>query len=155
MLETLNGRLKWERTGNEIRVVIPARLSWGAIRRLLDDLGVNVVAFLGIFVIAACVAYLGGHNFNSYVNSGGVHSLLRASLGYSAGLILARMVPRLFGETVVKLSPAQISIEWNSRIGRSKEVFSSPTLHSLRFVERSGGGRSEQDRTERNSVWTV
>ena len=58
MLERLAGRLKWEDANDGVRVVIPARLSWGAIRNLLEDLGVYVMASLGIFVIVGCVAYL-------------------------------------------------------------------------------------------------
>jgi len=138
MLETLIGRLKWERTGDAIRVVIPARLSWGAIRKLLDDLGVYIVTSLGLFAITGCVAYLRGLSFRSYVNNKGVHSLFMSSLGCCAGLILARMVPRLFGKTVVTLNPVKTTIGWNARLGSSKDVFPTATLHSFRFVERSG-----------------
>jgi hypothetical protein len=118
-------------------VVIPARLSWGAIRRLLQDLGVNVIAFLGIFLIAAFVAYLRGLSFRACLNSEGVRSLSSVSLGCCAGLILARIVPRLFGKTVVTLSPSQFVIEWNPRIRSATEVFPTAILHSFRFVERS------------------
>ncbi len=138
MLETLTGRLKWEQSGDGIRVVIPARLSWGAISRLLVDLGVCFVTFLGLFLIVDCVAILRGLGFHSYLHSEAVHNLYRVSLGYCAGLILARMVPRLFGKTTVMLSPAQITIEWNMRLRCSKEAFATATLHSFRFVERSG-----------------
>ena len=48
MLEVLKGRLKWERTADGIRVVIPARLSWSAIRRHLNDLGAVLVGYLGL-----------------------------------------------------------------------------------------------------------
>lgn len=139
MLERLTGRLMWERTGDGIRIVIPAHLSWGAIRWLLIDLGVYFATYLGLLAIVGCVAHLQGHSFRSYLNSEGVRNLSLTSLGCFSGLILARIVPRLFGETVVTLSPAQIIIEWNPRIRRSKEVFATATLHSLRFVERSGG----------------
>ena len=138
MLETLIGRLKWERTGDEIRVAIPARLSWGAIRKLLDDLGVVVVGYLGLFVITGCVAYLRGLSFHAFVNSEGIHTLFTLNLGYCAGLIIARMVPRLFGKTVVTLNPVKTTIGWNARLGSSKDVFPTATLHSFRFVERSG-----------------
>jgi hypothetical protein len=131
MLETLTGRLKWERTGDGIRVMIPPRLSWGAIRRPQDDLGAYVVAFLGIFASVGGVAFLRGLSFHSYLSSEAVHSLYRVSLGCCTGLVLAKLVPRLFGETVVTLSPAQITIERNSRLRRSKEVFPTTTLHSL------------------------
>lgn len=137
MLETLTGRLKWERRGDGIRVVIPARLSWGVIRRLLGDLGGYVLGFLSIFVIAGFVAYFRGLSFRSYLVSEGAHSLYFVSLGCCTGLILAKIVPRLFGETFVLLSPIQIAVEWNARIWRSKEVFPTAVLHSFRFVERS------------------
>lgn len=138
MLETLAGRLKWERTVDGIRVVIPARLSWGAIRRLLDSLGVYVLASLGLFAISGCIAFLHGLSFHSFMNNKGVHGLFMSSLGCCAGLILARMVPSLFGNTVVTLSPVKTTFKWNARLRIWKDVFPSETLHSFRFVERSG-----------------
>jgi hypothetical protein len=48
------------------------------------------------------------------------------------------MVPRLFGKTVVTLNPVKTTIGWNARLGSSKDVFPTATLHSFRFVERSG-----------------
>ena len=47
------------------------------------------------------------------------------------------MVSRLFGGTVVTLSPAQTIIQYKIPLRRSKEVFPTSTLHSFRFVERS------------------
>ena len=138
MLQTLTGRLKWERIGDEIRVVIPASLSWSVIRRLMQDLGINFLAFFGILVIVSCIAYVHGLSFSSYLESEAVRSLYIASLGCCAGLVLARMVPRLFGKTTITLSPAQITIESSSRIQRSKEVIPNSILHSFRFVDQAG-----------------
>jgi hypothetical protein len=138
MFETLTGRLKWEQTVDGIRLVIPARLCWGSIRKLLDDLGVYVVTSLGLFAITGCAAYLRGLSLHAYLNNEGVHSLVRISLGRWAGLILARIVPGLFGNTVVTLSPPKTTIKWNARFGSSTDVFPTATLHSFRFVERSG-----------------
>src|SRR5580700_1527259 len=104
MIETLAGRLKWERMSDGIRVVIPARMSWGAVRWLLIDLGIYVGAFLSIFVILSCIALLRGLRFYTFLNSHGMHSFYLTSLGCCTGLILARTVPRLFGATVVTLS---------------------------------------------------
>ena len=143
MLEILTGRLKWEQTDDGIRVVIPSRLSWGAIRRLLIDLGIAVVAYLGLLAIVGCVAYLRGLSFLSFVNNEGIHSFFRVSLGYLAGLIIAKMVPRLFGKTVVTLGPVKVTIEWNGRLGSSKEVFPTQTLHSFRFVVQNKIGQNE------------
>lgn len=138
MLETLVGRLKWERTCDGIRVVIPARMSWGAIRNTLEDLGVYIATFLGLFLIVGCIAWFRGLGFRSYLNSEAVYSLGLCSLGCCTGLILARMIPRVFGETVVNMTPVQLTIEWKMRLRRSKDVYPTATLHSLRFIEHSG-----------------
>jgi len=138
MFETLTGRLKWEQTVDGIRLVIPARLSWGAIRRLLIDLSAAVVGNMSIFVIAGCVAYLRHLSFSSYVNSEGIRTLFTLTLSYCAVLILTRMVPRLFGKAVVTLSPTKTTIKWNARLGSSTNVFPTATLHSFRFVEPAG-----------------
>jgi len=138
MLEPLVGRLRWERTDGGIRIVIPARLSWGAIRRLLDDLWIPVLGYFGIFAIAGCVAYLRGLSAAFFLRSEGVASLLWISLGYCAGLVVVRIVPLLFGETIVKLSPAQITIVRNSRIRHWKQIAPTGNLHRMRFVEQSG-----------------
>lgn len=45
MLEPLAGRLKWERTGDGIRVVIPARLDGYAIRHILLRDGIFIVVY--------------------------------------------------------------------------------------------------------------
>jgi hypothetical protein len=66
-----------------------------------------------------------------------MHSLYLTSLGCCTGLIIARTVPRLFGATIVTLSPDQITVEWNSRLRRDKGVFPTATLRGFRFVERS------------------
>jgi hypothetical protein len=137
MIETLTGRLKWERIGGGIRVVIPARMSWGAVRRLLIDLSVYIGAFLCLFLIVGCVAFFRGLNFHTFLNSHGMHSLYLTSLGCCTGLIIARTVPRLFGATIVTISPDQITVEWNSRLRRDKGVFPTATLRGFRFVERS------------------
>jgi hypothetical protein len=138
MLEPLAGRLKWERTDGGIRIVIPARQSWGAIRRLLDDLWVAILAYLGIVAIAGCVAYFRGLSAASFLKSDGVTSLFLASLGYCAGLVLVRMIPRLFGETIVTLTPAQIMIVWNIRIRHWTQTAPTVNLQSIDFIERSG-----------------
>jgi hypothetical protein len=138
MIETLTGRLKWERLGDRVRVVIPARMSWGAVRRLLIDLGVCALAYLGILVIVGCVGFYRGLNFHTFLNSHGMQSFYRISLGYCTGLVFARMIPRLFGATVVTLSPDRLMIEWNLRIRRNKSVFPTATIRGFRFVERSG-----------------
>ena len=137
MLEALTGRLKWEQNRYGIRVVIPARLSWGATRGLLTDLGAYLVGFLCIFVIAGCIGFVRGLSFHSFLESHGMHSLYISAIGCCTGLVLAKMVPRLFGETVVTLSPTQITIEWNTRIRRLKEVFPTATVRAIRFVERT------------------
>jgi len=151
MLERLAGRLKWEDANDGVRVVIPARLSWGAIRNLLEDLGVYVMASLGIFVIVGCVAYLRGLSFHSFLSNSGIQSFYFCSLGSYAGLILARTLPRLFGETVVTLNPAKFTIEWNAPLSRSTEVFPTATLQCFRFVE-SPGERPIQNKIGQNEI---
>lgn len=137
MLETLAGRVKWEHTGDGIRVVIPARLSWGATLRLLKDLGAYFAAFSSIFVTAGSVAWFRGLSFHSFITSKGIYSLYLSSLGCCSGLVLARVIPRIFGETVVTMSPDQTTIEWNARASRSKAALPTAILHNFRFVERS------------------
>jgi hypothetical protein len=75
---------------------------------------------------------------HSYLSSEGVHSLLWISFGYGIGLIFSRMTPLLFGETVVTLSSAEMTIKYKFSPRRSKEIFPTSTLHSFHFVERSG-----------------
>jgi hypothetical protein len=113
-------------------------MSWGAFRLLLIDLAVSVGAFLCIFLIVGCIAFLRGVGFHTFLSSHGVHNFYLTSLGCCAGLILARTVPRLFGATVVSLSPDWITIEWNSRIRRDKDVFPTATVRGFRFIDRLG-----------------
>jgi len=138
MLQTLSGRLRRECTDEGIILVIPARMSWGVIRKLVEDVCVSLVAFLLIAVIAGCVAFVRGLDSRSFLQSKGIHSLLIGAIGYCSGLILIRMIAALFGKTILRLNPSQNVLEVNWSFKRSKAVYPSATAHSFRFVERLG-----------------
>ncbi len=139
MLEPLAGRLKWERTTDGICVVIPARLSWGAARKPVEDICAGIFGFLAIFAIGYVIEAIRGVSANAYMKSQGVSSLIFGSLGYCIGGVFWGIIAKLFGKTVVLLSAANMAIERKAVIRRSsKEVFFTAGLHNLIYVEKSG-----------------
>lgn len=138
MVETLAGRLEWEQTGDGVRMVLPARLSWGVIQQLLPELGAYFVAFLGLFAIVSCIACLRGLSFGYVLNSEAMHRLYLGFPGCSAGLVLARILPRALGKTVITLSTDSIVIDRGSPLKRSKESYPVSIIQGFSFVERSG-----------------
>lgn len=130
-LETLAGRLKWESTADGIRVVIPARLNWESFRRSL----VQACVLGSIFVAIDYCCARWPHTTTTAPSGYWWHDLLCVGIG----VVIGGMIPRLFGRTLVTVSPSNLTIQWKSRIWRSKkEVYSTGDVHSLRFVEKPG-----------------
>ncbi len=118
MLEKLAGRLKWERTGNGIRVVIPVRFPFMA-----------VLSGMGVISLPFCVVSI-------FDKLGGVTGPLPVATIW-VGLILGVMQMMIFFTTkhVLTLSPAETTVQ--SRvlgIGVRKHTFATSRQRNLRFV---------------------
>jgi hypothetical protein len=125
MLETLAGRLKWERTSDGIRVVIPARFSWSTMRKhLWEPCFYSLIFFL-------------------------VEPFLRspheAGLGWKERLAMCAMifvlwfVASLFpGKIILTLNPSTMIIQRRSfGLKRSTCTYLNERLNALRFVART------------------
>lgn len=121
MLETLAGRIKWEKTEEGIRVVIPARFSS---RKFLRDF------FLEIWVPAVLYAMC-WHFMAS-------RDRWAMALGWVPVSVIGVFLLMLTARTVLLLDPSLLTIEFRSfwRM-RSKSKFPTKRLDSLRFVDAS------------------
>lgn len=139
-LETLAGRLRWEPTADGIRFVIPARLNWETLRRLL----VRTCLLSSIFVAIDYCCARWPHATTTVLPNG---YWWREFLSVGIGVFIVAVIPRLFGRTLVTVSPSNLTIQWKSRIWlrSKKEVYSTGDVHSLRFVEKSGKHRIQNE----------
>jgi hypothetical protein len=125
MLETLAGRLKWERVGDGIRVVIPARFPWMATRHML------ILNSFGIFVpIAMMSAY-------SYLN-GEPESWRGILIGSAFGLITGYLGFMLTARTILSLDQSSITFQYRSfGIKRGTKKYLNEQLNNLQFISSS------------------
>jgi hypothetical protein len=135
MLEPLAGRLKWERTADGIRVVIPARLDRPIARNLLFMAFAMVCGILAVDYSDFLISSFGA----------GAHSkphLFEDVCCVCVGLFIGAVPPRIFGRTVLSLTPVRLTIDWRPRVWwPEKRQFSTDVLHNLRFASKSGGFR--------------
>jgi hypothetical protein len=121
MLETLAGRLKWEKTEQGIRVVIPARYSP---KRILHKLLVEIWLPAIIYGVLWCFLTKGA-------KWGG-------PLGWASGAVIAFFILMLTGRTVLFLDESKLTIEFRSFwIRRSTSRYSTARLSNLHFVAAS------------------
>jgi hypothetical protein len=123
MLETLAGRLKWERTIQGIRIEIPARLSWVA---LFLTGWLAFWLYAGARIIGKMLA---GDDQSSWA--------LVWLVGWAAGACFAGcwLIWSVGGRTTLSLDPAEMriqrrvfGIEWDTRSYRTSSV------HNLRYI---------------------
>jgi hypothetical protein len=118
MLEKLAGRLKWERTGDSIRVVIPVRFQSFVV---LSGMGVISLPFC----VVAILDKLRG--FNAPV------PLATVWVGLSLGVI--QMTIFFTAKHVLTLSPVEMAIQSRTLgIGVKKRSYATSRLRNLRFV---------------------
>jgi hypothetical protein len=120
MLETLAGRLKWERTGDGIRVELPAPLDWPNTCRVIVPLA-----------FAECLIIWVSHGFHPTSTVVGVFTISFALL-YAAPRIWQILARR----TILTPTPAEMALNrgtlecrWNRR------VFANGRVHNLRYCE--------------------
>jgi hypothetical protein len=128
MLETLNGKLKWERTPQGIRVEIPARLDWAVVA-----MGVVVALWA---LVASAVAPLSVLTHDAPGFAAWFFALCFLALACAAASLL---VWNFKGKTTLTLDPAEMKLvrhvlghEWNTRVFQTREV------RNLRYLPSSG-----------------
>ncbi|MGA3345529.1 MAG: hypothetical protein ABSC76_11735 [Terracidiphilus sp.] len=125
MLERLAGRLKWERTSDGIRVVIPERFNWIALGKGLWE----PCFYMLIFFLVEPV----------------IRSPHEAGLGWNGWLAMCAMffalwfLGSLFPEKIIlTLNRSMMIIQRRSfGIKRSTSKYSTDSLNNLRFVSAS------------------
>jgi hypothetical protein len=99
MLETLAGRLKWERTGLGIRVVIPARLDWWIMQAALVATAVVGVDYLYIF---------------NNLPDGGLSPLVWICIVIviiGGGVFICWFLWSIAGKTILRMDPFELKLE--------------------------------------------
>jgi hypothetical protein len=121
MLETLAGRLKWDKTERGIRLVIPARFNGRrVIYKLMSDL------WLPMIVYAVSWYYLSSEARRGII------------LGLASGTVIAFFGFMLTGRTVLLLEPSRLTIEFRSFwVKRKTSKYLTTRLENLRFVAAS------------------
>ncbi|MFZ1086420.1 MAG: hypothetical protein WAN35_15770 [Terracidiphilus sp.] len=133
MLETLAGRLKWERTGTGIRVEIPARFYWSTL------LGVPWLVLWWfpwrLTMIEVFIDHKGGAFLQFWL------------AGWTAGgcFVATFILWSLTGRSTVVLDPCQLELTRNIFVlPFSHRIFSTSDLNNLRFVPSQWKSRSYQ-----------
>src|ERR1035438_3608834 len=130
MLETLAGRLKWERTGTGIRVEIPARLDWSVL----------------FYVVWLVLWSMGGWHVmieTFYRHDQSMFNLFWL-MGWAFGecYVTAFTIWSLTGRTTLELDPCQLEITRRIvGIQIGKRTFSNTDVRNLRFIPSRGRGR--------------
>lgn len=128
MLETLAGRLKWERTGDGIRVEIPARLT-SKERLYTFSLGLVWSSLLLGDILRWF--FEGSHSvWAQWLGRGGMDSIVVLVLAWSAWFALTS-VRLLLDPVSLKLEYCVFGIRWLSHRNSTR------LLHNLRFKGRS------------------
>jgi hypothetical protein len=124
MLETNAGKLKWERTGQDIRVELPAPLDWPHVSRAIVW---NLFLLLVVYLVLSIETW--------------IHHGLKETLKYwwfiptfgplyVAGGIWNLMVRR----AILTLTPSEMTLNRGIReTSRNTRVFANERLHNLRF----------------------
>ena len=123
MLEQLAGRLKWERTGLGIRVIVPARLNWLSIR-----------VALWLLLLPVCLEYL-ARLFLSSVHRALAPATFDVSsrIGFCAAALWLSWA--FLGRTILTLTPAGMTVEWSYLgIVLHSRAFDPASLHDLRYL---------------------
>jgi len=139
MLETLAGRLTWERNGSGIQVEIPAQAGWS-------------LAFLFLWLIAW--GGIGGTMvFRAFADDDLSTFMLVWSIAWAAGVVvgLGAIVWGISGRTTLFLNQSEMKIQ-RRVMGFEWDTRSFPTNHvaNLRFIPAywsSGGAGSNDGRT--------
>ncbi len=138
MLEILAGRLKWERTGNSIRVELPAQLTWPNLRRSVGSL---LLCWAFYFAILSLLDGPRGRP---------VH--WRVALLYIPVYVAGGIWKILSLRTILTLSPDEMTInqaffqkDW------SKRAYATRRLHDLRYCKSRPEPTAEQ-RKIKNSL---
>jgi hypothetical protein len=127
MLVTLAGRLKWERTGNGIRVVIPVRMP------LLAALSGIVLFTLPIHMVNVFSKHTGITGPAAFVQFWVI-----LGVGFFLGVLWFTMIFTIQHE--LTLNPTEMTIQTRTLgIGVRKRTVATSRLHCLRF-EPSGYG---------------
>ena len=130
MFETLAGRLKWERTGNRIRVEIPARLNWTVAFFLVWLAGWTMA---GRSVLAETLAKPNPPAFN-----------LLWLVGWAIGecFVTVSIIWSLSGRTSLEMDPGQLAITRRVMgIQISRRTFSTTDVRNLRYNPAGNRGR--------------
>jgi hypothetical protein len=121
MLETLAGRLKWERTSDGIRVVIPVRVPW-----LLTLSGI----FLFTFPSSTVDVFSKHRGFTGPVSF--IQFWILLGSGICLGVLWFTMIFTI--KQVLTLNPAEMTIQVRTLgIGVRKRTVATNRLHYLRF----------------------
>jgi hypothetical protein len=123
MLETLAGRLKWERTGDGIRVVIPVRIHW-------------LSAFSGIWLFMLphfTAEIIGKAKFGS-----GPTSFAPEWFGLCLVVLWFMMI--FTAQQIFTLNPTEMEFQTCIfGIGVKKDIYATSRLQCLRFVSSEYG----------------
>jgi hypothetical protein len=124
MLEILAGRLKWERTGDGIRVVIPTRFNWLVTR---DKLFYAFITMLGFCVTFIVLSIVDGKPVQWGI-------ILCFALGYLSSVIVLMLTDR----TIMSLNKNMMTIQYRScGIVRRKKKYLTELVYDLRFADSS------------------
>jgi hypothetical protein len=133
MLETLVGRLRWERTGTGIQVEIPARLSW-------------VIAFLCVWVTGWSMAGWNVINKTFAADNPPLFDLVWL-VGWFAGevTVIAIILWSLTGCFTLNLDNQTLEITRKiAGIKLDKRVFTTANVRNLRYIPATTHGRSSR-----------
>jgi hypothetical protein len=126
MLEKLAGRLKWERAGDGIRVVIPARRNWRAALQVLRASWPSGFASNLLFTLFFLIVM--------YISS---REPFRwwGILIFFVLLVAGDISRELLGKTILTLDSASLKIDWKIfGVKQTSSKFANERLHDLRFV---------------------
>jgi len=138
MLETLAGRLRWERTEGGIRVEYQVRGDYSAMWKFFKAGLRN--DWPGLLIIAAILFI--ADLFASHRHIAGWWSARwwAVPLSLLFGAMLGRSISMLAKRTILTLDPTRLELEfrlWNW--GRGRETYRTAYLHDLRFAESTRG----------------
>lgn len=122
MLEKLVGRLKWERTGNGIRVEIPAQLNWTVVFFLVWLAGWTMA---GRSVLAKTLAKPSPPAFDF---------LWLVGWAFGECFVAVSIIWSLTGRTALEMDPCQLAITRQVLgIRISRRIFSTTDVRNLRY----------------------
>jgi hypothetical protein len=140
MLETLEGRLKWERTGDGIRVVIPVRMGW-----------LPAMSGISLWILPAFAVW--GIEYFIHLSRPVSVVLNEISLCSGVCLVILWFAMIFTLEQVLTLNPAEVTFQARALgIGIRKRSVATSRLSNLRFVHSEYGDLVSMDSMSRIEI---